>query len=88
MTPAEVDECSFRDLNAMMRGVTLREREKSDDAWRRTLTLTQAVINTVVRKPQPLDSLWPNKKAKNTETMPIAEYRAWRDDAIRKMRKK
>lgn len=88
MTPAEVDQCSFRDLNAMMRGVMLHQRDQNEDNWRRTLTLSQAIINTVSRKPKRLDAMWPKRAQKNTETMPIEEYRAWRDDVVRKIKRK
>lgn len=86
MTPAQVDECSFRDLNAMLAGAAKVQRQREEEAWKRSLTVAQACMNIMARKPRPLNTLWKNltNKAALPE-MSLEEYREWRDAAVEKL---
>ena len=78
-----MDEYSFRDLWVMIDAVREERERKNEDEWRRTLTITQAIINTVSKKPKRLDHMWPNKERLQAglEFRTLAEYREWRDKA-------
>jgi len=84
MTPAQVDECSFRDLNAMLAGAVDRERSRREADMERTLLLAQAVMNGY-SKPRPLDYMIKKMKQPKGQSMSLEEYRKRRDAALAKV---
>lgn len=58
MTPSDVDKHSFRDLNVMILAATKSRQDRDKSEWQKTLLLAQATINTVAKKPKPLDYLF------------------------------
>lgn len=89
MTPRDVDTHSFRDLWVMLNAARERETNAEKEAWRRSLFLTQAIQNTMSKKPKPLDYL--AKKLLDTPTTnrpTLAEYKTMRDQAVAKVREK
>ncbi len=88
MTPRDVDALSLREVFLMIAGAKHREKALQEESWKRSLTLTQAVINTVSKKPKPLDDLWRQMKQGPRPTMPLQEYREWRNEAVRKIKER
>jgi len=87
MTPAQVDECSFRDLNAMIAGAVERERGRREADMERTLLLAQAVMNGYSR-PRPLDYMIKKMRKPKAQSMSLEEYRKRRDEALAKVAKR
>lgn len=78
MTPSQVDECSFRDVNVMLAGVTERINQQEDLEWQRTLVIAQQLENLMLfragKKQKPLDYMYRQLKKRETPTMRLAEY--------------
>lgn len=56
-TRSQVDEHSLRDVYAMLECAKDRETATNKEAWRRSLITTQAVLNTVMKRPKTLTYL-------------------------------
>ena len=52
-----MDGHSLRDIYAMLEYANSRDRARDRESWRRSLIETQAVLNTVSKRPKPLDYL-------------------------------
>jgi len=83
MTPAQVDECSFRDVYVMLAGAVKHTRQQAELSWQQTLAVAQAIENTMRlqagKKPRPLDYMFKQvKKPRIT----LDEYRKRRDAAL------
>lgn len=82
MTPSQVDECSFRDVNVMLAGVMERIRQQEDFEWQRTLIIAQQLENQMLfkagKRQKPLDYMYRQLKKRETPTMRMAEYRQLR----------
>jgi len=84
MSPRDVDAHSFRDLWVMIGAARDREEAHQKEEWRRTLILTQSVMNTHAKQARPLDHL--AKKILDHEPInrpSLAEYKAIRDRAVK-----
>ena len=78
MTPSQVDECSFRDVNVMLAGVMERIRQQEDFEWQRTLIIAQQLENQMLfkagKRQKPLDYMYRQLKKRETPTMRMSEY--------------
>ena len=54
MTRREVDDHILRDIFAMLDYARSRDEQLERERWRRTLILTQTIVNTVSKRPKPL----------------------------------
>jgi len=73
----------------MLNAARERETNAEKEAWRRSLFVTQAIQNTMSKKPKPLDYL--AKKlldTPQTNRPSLAEYKVLRDTAVAKVREK
>ena len=80
MTPAQVDELSFRDLNAMLVGAMNLERDRQRAAMERAL-----IIGGGFHNPKILKDVHRQLTHKSVATMPLDEYRSRRDAALEKI---
>jgi len=82
MTPSQVDECSFRDINVMLSGVMERQRQQEELEWQRTLLIAQQLENLMLfragKRQKPLDYMYRQLKKKETSVMRMAEYQQLR----------
>ena len=78
MTPSQVDECSFRDVNVMLSGVIERQAQQEESAWQRTLTIAQQLENQMLfragKRLRPLDHMYRSMKKQDTPEMRMSEY--------------
>lgn len=85
MTPSQVDECSFRDVNVMLSGVMERIKQQEDFEWQRTLAIAQQLENLMLfragKRQKPLDHMYRQIKKQETPTMRLAEYQQLRSRA-------
>lgn len=67
----------------MLNAARERETNAEKEAWRRSLFITQAVQNTMSKKPKPLDYLAKKLLDAPTSNRPsLAEYKQMRDKAV------
>ena len=57
MTPAQVDELSFRDLWVLLDASATERESVQREEWRRTFVQVQATMNMMSNKPKPLTHL-------------------------------
>lgn len=85
MTPIQVDECSFRDVNVMLAGVRERLAQEQDQEWQRTLVVAQQLENLMLfragKRQRPLDYMYRQLKKKETPAMRMVEYQQLRQRA-------
>lgn len=84
MTPAQVDECSFRDINAMLTGAMQRQKQQQEFALDCAM-LTAAGFHDpkILRKVQR-----ERTKKPTVAGMPLREYRKRRDRALKALKKR
>lgn len=82
LTPAQVDECSFRDLWVMLDAARRKRESEAREEWMRSLIVTQAIQNLLAKRPKPLDSLYKKAFPPIVPQMTLAEYRQRRDAAV------
>lgn len=73
----------------MLNAARERETNAEKEAWRRSLFITQAIQNTMSKKPKPLDYLSKKLLDQPTTNRPtLAEYKKLRDSAVAKVEEK